>query len=202
MRSILYSLILICIAASGSRGLTQGTVAFNNSSTSLVWMQSWSSGEPATVVPKGGGYVQLAYAPAVSAYAPWGGQGAQAWLSANPGWTLGPITAIGPVAGRFAGGIVTLTGVGAGAEAAYAILAWTGTETTFDAALMNGDYVSISSRFITPTGGVDPLVPPPSISSTFPGMIILGEIPEPSVVSLGILGAAIFFLRGRRTRLP
>src|SRR5678815_2037751 len=135
MKAVASILTLIVTAASASLALAQGTVTFNNSSTSLVQVQVWESSttyrfEP---IPKGQGYVQLAYAPSGTNFVPWSfGQTASAWIASNPGWTLGLTTPIAPVDGRFNGGVITLIGVPAGANADYVILAWTGAQTSFD----------------------------------------------------------------------
>lgn len=104
-------------------------------------MQYWAdaTGSTTQAVPKGNGFVQLVYAPSGTTLTPlYWGQSASAWIAANPGWTLGLITPINPVAGRFAGGIVTLSGVAAGANADYVVLGWTGTASSFDEALTQG----------------------------------------------------------------
>lgn len=201
MKPFIISLLLISTIASSSRGMAQGTVAFNNSSTTLVQQWADATGSTLMAVPKGAGYVQLVYAPSGTPLTPlYGGQTASAWISANPGWTLGPVTPISPVAGRFNGGIVALNGVAAGANADYIVLGWTGAQTSYDAAL--ADPLSFVGTvggypYRTATGGVDPLIPPPSIASTFTGGLI-AIIPEPSSLSLGVLGLCVWVLRKRR----
>src|ERR1700752_2628622 len=102
MRGIVTSLLLVFTIVSTSRALAQGTVGFNNSSTTLVQMWADATGSTLQAVPKGNGFVQLVYAPSGTALTPlYWGQSASAWISANPGWTLGPTTQINPVAGRF-----------------------------------------------------------------------------------------------------
>jgi PEP-CTERM motif len=198
MKAVVTILTIIATAASASLGLAQGTVAFNNSSTSLVQRWADATGSTLQAVPKGNGYVQLAYAPVGTAMTAWSGQTSAAWLAANPGWTLGPTTPIAPVNGRFAGGIITLTGIAAGANADYLILGWSGVATSFDAALVEaGAQLNFSSKFTTTTGGVDPLVPPPSLSATFTG-VTLQPIPEPSAFALAGLGAAALLIFRRR----
>jgi hypothetical protein len=202
MKKYLSIIAVAAMAAYATSALAQGTVGFNNSSTTLVQQWADATGSTLQAVPKGGGFVQLAYAPggtAFTPYVPGSGQLASAWIAANPGWTLGPTTGIAPVAGRFNGNIQTLTGVAAGANADYVILGWSGAQSSFDAALGAGDQTGVSAKFTTPTGGVDPLVPPPSLSGTFTGLTLQpGVIPEPSAIALAGLGAAALLIFRRR----
>lgn len=203
MKRLLAVSLALCATGFVSLAVAQGTVRFNSSNSSLVFQFMDATGSSYMAVPSGQGFVQLAYAPIATAYSPYTpGQTATAWIAANPGWTLGPIAPIGPEAGHFDGGIATLAGVAAGTYADYVVLGWTGTQPTFDAALeasFQVGVVGVSQQvFTTPTGGLDPLVPPPSISSTFSGGIIGVQLPEPSAVSLAALGALILFLRSRR----
>lgn len=201
MRTRCTLLLCVAVVVPKALGWAQGTVSFNNDSTSLVQMQGWWEASP-TPVPKGGGYVQLAYAPSGTAFTPWAWTSASAWLEANAGWTLGSVTPIGPVAGRFNGGVVTLNGIPARGTVDCAILAWTGSMSSFDSAYASGmGLIGISERFTVATGGGswgDPPALPPSLASTFPGYT-LQYIPEPTVFSLAALGALMFWLRrGRR----
>jgi PEP-CTERM motif len=198
MKKYLSIIAVAAVAAYATSALAQGTVGFNNASTSLINQWTDATGSATMAVPKGAGFVQLAFAPGGTAFVPYTvGQTASAWIAANPGWTLGSSTPINPVAGRFNGGIVTLTGVAAGANADYVILGWTGTQASYDAALAEGAFVNVSGRFTTPTGGVDPLVPPPQLAGTFTGLT-LQVIPEPSAFALAGLGAAAMLIFRRR----
>lgn len=197
MKKYLSIIAVAAMAAYATSALAQGTVGFNNSSTTLVQQWADATGSTLQAVPKGAGFVQLVYAPSGTAYTPWSGGTLSAWAAANPGWTLGPTTGIAPVAGRFNGGVVELTGVAKGANADYLIVGWAGAQPSFDAALAAGDQLNVSAKLTTPTGGVDPLVPPPSLSTSFTGLT-LQPIPEPSAFALAGLGAAALLIFRRR----
>jgi hypothetical protein len=197
MKKYLSIIAVAAMAAYATSALAQGTVGFNNSSTTLVQQWADATGSTLQAVPKGAGFVQIAYAPGGTAYTPWAGTTASAWIALNPGWTLGSSTGISPVAGRFNGGVLTLTGVAAGANADYVILGWAGAAASFDAAFAAGDQLNVSAKLTTPTGGVDPLVPPPSLSTSFTGLT-LQPIPEPSAFALAGLGAAALLIFRRR----
>jgi len=196
MKKYLSIIAVAAMAAYATSALAQGQLGFNNLSTSLVQYT-----DPATSllakVPSGGGKVQLYYAPGGAAFVPWNGSlTPSAWLTANAAWTLGPITGIAP-AGRFNGNIATLTGVAAGADASFAVISWTGAYGSFDEAFTAGAATGVSPKYTMATGGVDPLVPPPSISAQFPGLI-LQPVPEPSTLALAGLGAAALLIFRRR----
>jgi len=73
------------IAASIASTFAQGTVVFNNG-TGLVWQQKGEFDPTLIPVPKGGGMVQLYWAPTGSHYTPFtfGFGSAAAWYSNNP----------------------------------------------------------------------------------------------------------------------
>lgn len=200
MKKYLSIMAVAALAAYATSAVAQGTLGFNNSSTTLV-----KYNDPATStlvsVPKNSGFVQIYYAPSGTAYVPWTGSlTPSAWLSANAGWTLGDMTPIAPVAGRFnggIGGITTLNGVAKGASADFAIIGWSGSAASFDAAFAAGAQIGVSPAYTIATGGVDPLVPPPSISTVFTGLN-LQPIPEPSTLALAGLGAAALLIFRRR----
>src|SRR5262245_55093739 len=137
MKKYLSVLAIAAVAAYATSAFGQGTVVFANN-TGLV--QQWTSSSDQTLisVPKGGGFVQLASAPAGTAFTAYvAGQTTAQWLAANPGWTLnsGNTGFNTPAAGKFNGGTITLTGVAAGANADYAVFGWTGAAASFDAAM-------------------------------------------------------------------
>jgi hypothetical protein len=195
MKKYLSIIAVAAMATYATSALAQGTLGFNNSSTTLV--QQWTDANNQTLinVPKTGGSVQLFYAAGGTAY---NSSSLSGLVANNPGWTLGPITPISPVAGRFNGGNITLNGIAAGANVSYAILGWVGNYASFDAALAANAMVGASTTaFTMATGGVDPLVPPPSLSTTFTGLT-LQPVPEPSTFALAGLGAAALLIFRRR----
>ncbi len=194
---------LVCVfvvAAHVTAVLGQGTVTFINDSHGLV--KQWTSVDDSTLisVPKGGAFVQLAYAMTGTPFTPYQFFGQKAWLSWNSGWQLGPIVEINaPLPGRFNGGVVTLDGLPSGGDAQYVVFGWVGRAATFDEALFDGQMTGVTSPFTTPTGNPN-LVPPGfpvPLSGTFTGLE-LGYIPEPSTFALVGLGAAFMLLFRRR----
>jgi hypothetical protein len=196
MKKYLSIIAVAAMATYATSALAQGTLGFNNSSTTLV--QQWTDANNSTLmnVPKNGGSVQLFYAPGGTAY---NGSSLSGLVANNPGWTLGAVTPIAPVAGRFNGGNITLTGIAAGANVSYAVIGWVGNFASFDAALAGGAAMLgvNATAFTMATGGVDPLVPPPSLSTSFTGLT-LQPIPEPSTFALAGLGAAALLIFRRR----
>jgi hypothetical protein len=195
MKKYLSIIAVAAMATYATSALAQGTLGFNNSSTTLV--QQWTDANNSTLmnVPKNGGSVQLFYAPGGTAY---NGSSLSGLVANNPGWTLGAVTPIAPVAGRFNGGNITLTGIAAGANVSYAVIGWVGNFASFDAALAGGAMAGVNATaFTMATGGVDPLVPPPSLSTSFTGLT-LQPIPEPSTFALAGLGAAALLIFRRR----
>lgn len=207
---------ILAITALATSGFAQGTVVFANSASTGPVKQWTSASDPtAIVVPKSGGRVELIAGPTTSTLAHnmfssvTGGVAANysslsAFLAANPGWTdiaSTPITSLS--AGQFGGGTVTIASIGAGANANYFILGWTGTAATFDAALASGTaFMGQSSVFPTATGNPNSSPPgtPVNLNATFTGMTLapLSVIPEPSTFALAGLGAAALLILRRR----
>lgn len=197
MKKYLSIIAVAAMAAYATSAFAQGRVGFANSSTTLVQMWADATGSTLQSVPKGGGFVQLAFAPNGTAYTAWAGTTASAWINANPGWTLGPSTAINPVAGRFNGGEITLNGIAAGNSADFVVLGWAGAAGSFDAAFAAGDMVNVSGKFTIATPS-DPLVPSTSLATAGFTGLTLQPIPEPSVFALAGLGAAALLIFRRR----
>ena len=202
MKKCLSLLAITAITVNATSAFAQGTITFNNSDTSLV--RRWASEVDQTLipVPAGGGFVQLAYAPLqvpLSFYTPFESQ--VSWLARNPGWRLSEAVAI-TSPGKFNGGTFTLEGVPAGGTARYGIFAWTGSETSFDQAAADGEFLGVHGLLelfggvTTPTGGAGSPVP---LTDTFIGMNIpISTIPEPSTVVLAGLGATALLIFRRR----
>jgi hypothetical protein len=201
MKKYLSVLAVAGLAAYATSAFAQGTIVFNNG-TGLV--KQWTAADNSTLinVPKGGGMVQLFWAPSGSAYTPWAaGMTEAAFKTANPLWkqevTVGFTT---PGAGKFSGGGLTLTPLTpAGGGIDYVIMGWTGTAASFDAALSGGAMLNVSGKFASGTG--NPTASPPGVpvplSSTFGGMT-LQPVPEPSTLALAGLGAAALLIFRRR----
>src|SRR5262245_8684795 len=104
--------------------LAQGTVVFANDDRGPIKQWVTLSDPTAIIAPKGGAFLQIAYAP-VGTPSYYSGEMLQGtWLQLSPGWTLGPVTGlIDP--GRFDGGSVSLNGIPAGADAEYLLFGWT-----------------------------------------------------------------------------
>jgi hypothetical protein len=192
-------LITAVVATCVSSAFAQGTVVFNNG-TGLVWQLMSPSDPNLTEVPKGGGSVQLFWAPAGTPYTPWMASLAPAaWYVANPGWSLGPVVGLNtPVAGRFNGGVLTLSPLAAGGTIDYVVIGWTGIAQSFDTALAGISQANVSSRFTSSTG--NPTATPPGtavlLANSFGGLIL--AMPEPSGITLGILGGATWLVLRRR----
>jgi hypothetical protein len=201
MKKYLSILAVAAMAAYATSAFAQGTVVFSNG-TGLV--KQWTAADNSTLmnVPKGGGSVQLYWAPAGTAYQGWTGtSSAAAWFASNPGWTLGPVVGFNtPSAGKFSGGTLTLTPLTpAGTGIDYVIIGWTGTHAGLDAALTANAMVGVSTK--TPSGTGNPTTTPPGtptgLSDTFAGMT-LQPVPEPSTFALAGLGAAALLIFRRR----
>ena len=183
----------------------QGTLIFN-SSTALVRLEN------GVACPVGGGQVQFAWAPLGAPFVPFNcALTAEAWKAANPGWTvLGQAVDVGyPIAGRFNGGTLTANTTPPGAIIQGVVIGWTGTGATdflegYQIAVTqpNGAF-AVTFPFTVDTG--DPTIVPPgtpgsiynSTATPFTGLVITC-MPEPSAVSLLLLGGLIAFIRSRR----
>jgi len=212
---------IAAICALTASVFAQGTVTLGNQ-TGLI--KQWTSATDTTLisVPKGGGYIQLLAAPSgTSLVSPLFNAGGglnynslAGFLNANPGWAAawGPNTgttgnpalmALGN--GLINGGTFTINGIGAGANAAYLWLGWTGTFTTADAALAawtpgSGNMFGQSAVFTTATG--NPTTTPPgtpiNLKTTFGGMTLTASVPEPTSLTLAGLGLAALLVFRRR----
>ena len=195
----------------------QGTVVFQNL-TGLV--KQWTSTSDGTLVsaPKGNAMVDLiSAAPGVALANPLGVlstpggfalnyQTLGAFLAANPGWHSEAVGGVNSANGIFNNGSVSLTGIAGGASAQYAVLGWSGTAATLDAAITGGAWVGESAIFTTTTGdpGTTPPGTPINLKSTFTGIILAPQagavppVPEPATFALVGLGAAAMLIFRRR----
>lgn len=202
MKKYLAALAVGVLASYATSSFGQGTVVFANS-TGLV--KQWASPTDQTPisVPKGGGFVELVWAPSGAAFSAWNpSQTMAAWLAANPAWSVAgsPVGFTTPAAGKFNGGTLTLTPLTpAGGSVDYVVMGWTGAASSFDAAITAGGMVGQSAKGTTATG--NPTTIPPgtavSIAPTFTGAL-LAPVPEPTTLALAGLGAAALLIFRRR----
>ena len=177
-------LIIIAIAAMCAvQSYAQGTVTFNNASTSVITNSAGAS------LPAAGITVGLYFAPAGTVL--------------ESAFALQGTTTIAPVPGRFTGGTRVLTGIAEGAQAAIQIRAWSGAFATYElAALASSDGVTQigKSSIFTVTTGAPTGAPPTSPAALAPLTKVLGAttVPEPSSIALGLLGLGAVALFRRR----
>jgi hypothetical protein len=124
------------MAAGVASSFAQGTIVFNNS-TGLVNFWPSPVDSHLTAVPKGGGWVQLFWAPTGTPFIPWSySLTPSASYAANPAWSLGPTVGFTtPAPGKFNGGVLTLSPLSPGGNIDYVVIGWTGSSASFDAAL-------------------------------------------------------------------
>jgi hypothetical protein len=181
-------LVLTAVGLLASLNLfAQGVVSFQNSSTTLV-LNGNNGSAPATTAD--GIRVALYWAPD----------------SAPDNFTqIGAIATVGiPAAGRYAGGNRTTGSETApGATAWFQVKAWEyAYGTTYETAIAappSGGRVALrgeSSKFHCATGN-PPLLPATNLSTVgLDGITV--NVPEPSVIALGLLGAGALLLLRRR----
>lgn len=194
----LYLTAIICAGMAAS-ALAQGTVFFDSSAAS-----SW------TTVKTG---------PSPDANSPTNLPAAGSWTAAllwAPGTTLGqPIgnfTLLGTVSGANANNgyisgntVMTATagmGEAAGANATFIVEGWSGNFANYAAATASGvpgQLAGQSVEFVNAMG--NPLLTPPGLPAAltgWDGSLILVQVPEPTTIALGGLGAAALLLFRRR----
>jgi hypothetical protein len=122
------------------------------------------------------------------------------------GWTqTTPVTGdnVGtPVAGRFSGGTQTADTAAGGSSPWVFVAGWTGGFADFQAAVLGGALVGISTTWQQPTGnpnGAPPTSPVNMIvgGAGFNGLVLV-PVPEPSSLALAGLGAAALLVFRRR----
>ena len=199
MKRILLTAFTLTALALSSYG--QGTLTFNNSTTTLVVYQL-NYGSPDTApLPVGSGYVEIFWAP----------------LGTTDLQLFQPVPGLNPIpisvtAGRFTGGTRTIpagsgfSGIAPGATVSAYLRGWTGTANAwYDGSL---GQVGYSPIFTIDTG--DPTASPGGIPGTlyaggnnqtgnaFTGLTLL-IIPEPSSVALLLMGCGLLGWRSRRS---
>lgn len=177
---------IVCLAA-----MAQGTVNFANNASTLI-KYGTTPDVPAAL--------QGLSAGAVAAGAP---ASADFHLSLNLDGTT-PIGAnaglLATTPGRFLGGVRTLDGKAPGSQAVFTVKVWTGAFDTYEAALASGRadvFAGVSSPItVTLGGGTLPAGALTAAGSGFTGVNV-APVPEPSIVALGLLGAAALLIRRR-----
>lgn len=188
-------LCMLAVVGLASSAFAQGLLTFQSGTKSILETTG-------TAVASGGGFVQLFWAPAGSAFTAMGaGQGADAFLAANPVWKtdaayIKPITA----GGRFNGGLLTLPTPTAGANIDAVVAAWKGSAATLDAAIQAGADMGWSAKMANVATGNPNTTPaglPGTLNGPFQG-IQLVAVPEPTTLALAGLGAAALLIFRRR----
>lgn len=195
-------LSILAVTALAASAFAQGTVSFVNNSASIV--KAGTDLASAVAIPANGGYVQLLWAPSGTAATPYTAGSLTDWLAANPGWAAidASIKAVGPAAGRFNAGAITVPTATPGAPIQAAVAAWQGNFASFNAAAAAQAATGISSSFAVATG--NPTTTPPGTAASitgagqFTGVTALSIIPEPSALTLAGLGAAALMIFRRR----
>lgn len=177
--------IAACLLASLA-AMAQGTVNFSNGTASLVRFAS-TADVPAALQGLTAG---SAGGPALATW-----HVALYWQSGGSFSQLGAAGTFNAGAGRFVAGTRGNASATPGTET-FKVVAWSGSAATYEAALASGDssvYVGSSAAFSNATGGG---TTPAQALSGFTGLTV-APVPEPSIVALGLLGAAALMLRRR-----
>lgn len=193
-------IIAAALAASLSGAYAQGTITFNNGSTSLI---TWgTTGLPAGAVA--GASIDASFGIKVGLF--YNSSGSTFTL-VSPTPYLGTLSSgatNAAVAGRWNAGTVTVTGLTAGQSGSFQVRAWSSAFASYDAAKTAGGPTGASATFTNPSGGaVDPGTgttgPAASLSGFTSGFTVSGAvIPEPSTVALAGLGLGALLLIRRR----
>jgi hypothetical protein len=107
---------------------------------------------------------------------------------------------IAPIAGYFLGGTATVPGAAGGTAASFQVRAWSGTFTSYAAALASGSsstFIGKSAVFNVAALGGAGQPPSPPASLNMPGFTV-APVPEPTAIVLGALGAGALLLLRRR----
>lgn len=191
---IVIGMLMACAAVSA---FAQGTVVFQNTSTTLMrYDASVGGGLGGTPVATGTMRVELR----------WGVQGtAEALLvrlgSGGVDPSLGATVLVNP-AGRYLGGNKTTgPGTAPGGTATFQARAWSAAFNTYEEAVTQGNsthFAGKSALFNSLTGGAgNPPGTPVNLAPLIP-VFTITQVPEPSVIALGILGIGSVLLFRRR----
>lgn len=166
----------------------QGTVTFGNTTSTLVRYAPGVPGHTNEAVPIGSMRVALY----------WGTLG-------SPEANLVQIGAFTGIVGQpgffFGGNRTTPTNTAAGTQATFQARAWSAAFATYEAAIGSNDpnqFAGKSVVFNSQTGGGgSPPGPPFNLAPVIPVVSVL-QVPEPSVIALGLLGLGSLLLIRRR----
>lgn len=162
--------------------MAQGTVNFSNGTANLVRFAS----TPDVPVALQGLTAGSAGGPAVSEW-----HVALYWNGAQ----LGAAGTFNAGAGRFVAGVRGNSSATPGSET-FKVVAWSGSSATYEAALATGSssvYAGESASFLNSTGGG---TTPASALTGFTSLTVR-PVPEPTIMALGLLGAAALLIRRR-----
>lgn len=172
-------LSILAVAAMVASASAQGLVSFVNSGTTLIKDGAIPNDPAAAALGANAGFVQLYWAPTGSPYTGWNGENPTAWAAANPAWAgvASSIKALGPVAGRFNAGGITVPTAAAGATIDAVVVAWAGNYASFQLAYDAGAHVGVSSKFTVVTGNPNTTPPGTAASITTAGFTGLQVAP-------------------------
>lgn len=182
MKKLLLAVSVLALAFGAG---AQGTVTYNNSSATKITNSTTSQAV-------GGLWVGLYYSANLSA--------TRDSLTLELGAVTNTLS--GTSAGLFIGSTRAITGVPANGTILMQLRAWSGSYSSYEAAVaagVNGTLVGESAMFqVGPLGGGT--TPTPSITGAGKlGAFTVQPIPEPSTIALGVLGlGAVALLRRRK----
>lgn len=184
---IVIGMVMACAAMSVQ---AQGTVNFQNSAATLV---RFGAGTPqaGVAVPVGSMRVALYWKAGI-------GDLTEAGLV-----QIGAFGSIAPLPGLFSAGVRT-TGLGTANNdmATFQARAWSAAFATYEAAIASGNPANFAGKsgvFTSATGGFGaPLPNPPVNLGPIIPVFIVSQVPEPSVIALGLLGIGSVLLFRRR----
>lgn len=193
--SIAFAVAVLTLTASS--GFAQGTIAFQNTASTLV-TTFFPFEEIAPVTSTSGIYIELLYQPNSGGAAP----AAPTYLQDLGSWEPAMANAgvIGPIPGRFgAYSVTTGTDVAPAGNVWLTSILWNGGYTTLSAA-QNGypslfEWSNVWSQGTGNGGSISPV----STTAYFQGMEF-PPIPEPSATTLGCFGALLCLLLRRLTK--
>jgi len=98
----------------------------------------------------------------------------------------------------FFSGVTTPNATAPSGTAVFQVYGWTGSATSYSAAVAGGAFVGLSNPFLNGTGGGGSPPATPATLTGWTGNLVLSPVPEPTTIALGGLGAAALLLFRRR----